>query len=77
MGVQNGTTPMKVNFVISQRITDTVTLLSNNTILGIYSEATVHKVETTFVYSYCDIIYVVYLLFLETTPKFFSTRVVE
>ena len=49
VGVQNGATPMKVDFVISQRITDTVTSFSNNTILGIYSEGFVHKVEITFV----------------------------
>lgn len=54
---------MKVDFVISQRITDTVTSFSNNTILGIYSEGIVHKVEITFVQSYWDIIYAVYYYF--------------
>ena len=51
MMVQNGATPMKVDFVMSQRITDSVTSFSNNTILGIYSEGIVHKVEITFVQS--------------------------
>lgn len=52
MVVQNGATPMKVDFVMSQRITDTVTSFSNNTILVIYSEGIVLKVEITFVQSY-------------------------